>query len=455
MTTTTPRPLQRVLGLGFGLAFTFGTMVGVGILRLPGTVAAVLGDPTLIMVAWAVGGLYAVMGAFAVAELAAMFPETGGFRVYARRAFGEGVGFAVGWTDWLCCVATLAYVTVTSVSLLAAIWPPVAAYPRAAAVALVALFTGLHWLGLRVGSTFTAVISVAIGVTLLILVAGCFMAAPAAATAPLLTTATTSPLLSIAMVFSVVPALRAILTAYDGWYSPIYMAEENTNPTSTLPRSIIGGALLVVAIYLLINYAFLRVLPVRVLAASALPATDAAELILPRGGGTFVTVVSLMTVLSLFNNVLLQGPRVLYGIGRDGLFTAKATLVSEGGTPRPALALTSITVVAFVLTGSFEQIIALSAVLFLIYYISAFVAVFVLRRRLPDLARPYRALGYPASTFIVLVGSVLLLIAALAEDPRSGIIAAVFLAACAPAYAWTARRRRLGAPVLVAGHADG
>jgi APA family basic amino acid/polyamine antiporter len=104
--------------VGFGLALVFGTMVGVGILRLPGTVAAALGDRTLIMLAWALGGLYALMGAVAVAELAAMIPETGGFRVYARRAFGEGVGFAVGWVDWLTNVAALAYVAVTAAAFL-------------------------------------------------------------------------------------------------------------------------------------------------------------------------------------------------------------------------------------------------------------------------------------------------------------------------------------------------
>jgi APA family basic amino acid/polyamine antiporter len=104
----TARPLKRILGLGFGLALVFGTTVGVGILRLPGTVAAALGDRTLVIVTWALGGIYALLGAVAVAELAAMIPQTGGFRIYARRAYGEGVGFAVGWVDWLQSTAALA-----------------------------------------------------------------------------------------------------------------------------------------------------------------------------------------------------------------------------------------------------------------------------------------------------------------------------------------------------------
>jgi APA family basic amino acid/polyamine antiporter len=431
--------------MGFGLALVFGTMVGVGILRLPGAVAAALGDRTLIMVAWGLGGLYSLMGAVAVAELAAMIPETGGFRVYARRAFGEGVGFAVGWVDWLTSVASLAYVAVTAVAFVGVLWPPVMAFPRAGAIVILAAFTAIHWIGLRIGSSLTAIISTAIGLMLMVLVTGCFLASPisAPAAAPLAATAAALPPWSMAMVFAVVPALRAVLTAYDGWYQPIYMAEENTNPARTLPRAIIGGTLLVVALYLLINLAFLHVLSLPVLAASQLPAADAARVVLPRGGAELVTVISLLTVLSLLNNLLLAAPRILFGIGRDGLLTQKAALVSDGGTPRIALLLTSLVVVIVILTGSFEQIIALSAVLFLIYYSSAFLSVFVLRYRLPDLPRPYRALGYPYSTAIVLLGSLAFLIAAVAEDPRSGVIAAIFLACCVPAYAWLARSRRL------------
>src|ERR1019366_4637125 len=141
MTTTTARPLQRILGIGFGLAMVFGTMVGVGILRLPGTVAAALGDRTLIMVAWGLGGLYALMGAVSITELAAMIPEAGGFRVYARRAFGEGIGFAVGWVDWLGCVATVAYVAVTAVAFLGTLWHPATIYPRAGAILILGIFT--------------------------------------------------------------------------------------------------------------------------------------------------------------------------------------------------------------------------------------------------------------------------------------------------------------------------
>jgi basic amino acid/polyamine antiporter, APA family len=395
------------------------------------------------MLAWLLGGIYALMGAVAVAELAAMIPRAGGFRVYAQRAYGEGVGFAIGWVDWLCTVAGLAYMAIAIVQFLGILWPSAAVHPRATAITIFAAFTAIHWAGLRVGSSITAVISAAIGLLFALLIVGCFLAEPAGApVTPFASTSGSAPLMSMAMLFAVVPALRAVLTAYDGWYGPIYMAEENTDPARTLPRAIIGGAVLVMVLYLVFNLALLHVLPLSVLAASVLPAADAARIVWPQGGAELVTAISVLTILSALNNTLLWAPRVLFGIGRDGLFTEKAASVSKGGTPRGALLLSSSAVALIILSGSFEQIIALYAVLFLVLYVSAFLAVLVLRRREPQFARPYRAWGFPFTTFVVLAGSVVFLIVAMLEDPRSAVIAAAYIAACVPAYVWMARRRR-------------
>jgi basic amino acid/polyamine antiporter, APA family len=446
MAETTAGTLHRLLGVGFGLALAFGCTIGVGILRLPGVVAAALGDRPLIMTFWALGGLYALMGAVAVTELAVMIPETGGFRVYARRAYGEGVGFAIGWCDWLNNVSAVAYASMTAVTFLGVLWPPVSAVnPSALAVAVLAVFTAVHWIGLRLGSSLTEIISVVIALLLMTLVVCCLFVAPAAATAPVRNSAAALPWMSTGMILMVVPALRAILTAFDGWYSPIYMAEENKQPVKTLPRAIIGGTLLIATLYLLINWAFVRVLPMPVLAASKLPAADAARLVFPRGGAELVTVISLLTILSLLSSILLVAPRILYAISRDGLLTQRAAVVSAGGTPRVALLLTSLMVVAVILSGSFEQVVAMYAVLFLVTYASTFLAVFVLRYREPAVARPFKAVGYPFSTAIVLIGSVAFLIAAVVEDLRSGVTAGVFLGACIPVYLWLASDRRLRA----------
>jgi APA family basic amino acid/polyamine antiporter len=300
----------------------------------------------------------------------------------------------------------------------------------------------MQWVGLRIGSVVTRIISVTIGLMMLVLIVACFEAPAASAGVPIPMSAVDLPLFSTAMVAAVVTALRAVLVTYDGWYSPIYLAEESTDPERTMPRAIIGGTLVLIVLYVLINAAVLRVLPLAVLAGSQLPAADAARIVLPRGGAVLVTVISLLTVLSLVNAVLLMAPRILLAIGRDGLFTAKAASVSAGGTPRIALAVSSAAAIALILTGTFEQIVALAAVLFLLTYIATYAAVFVLRRREPGLPRPYRAFGFPFTTGTVLLGCVLVLIAAVMEDPRSGVIAALLLGACAPAYRWIAHRRK-------------
>jgi amino acid transporter len=441
--TARTRPLLRILGLGFGIAMAFGATVGVGILRLPGTVAAALGDTRLIVLFWVLGGLYALLGAVAVAELATMYPSAGGFYVYARRAFGNGAGFVVGWSDWACCAASIAYAAITATTFLGVLWPTANSHPQLVAVAIVAAFTGLQWIGLRIGRALTGLVSATVGLMLLILIVACFLVMPAGAVlaSPPATSAASVPLLSIAMFTAIVAALRPVLVSFDGWYSPIYFAEENTHPARTLPRAIVGGTLLVAALYLVINLAFLRVLPLSVLAASELPAADAARVVLPHGGGVLVTLIALVTVLSLINATLLIAPRILFAVGRAGFFTQKAALVSAGGTPRVALAVTSMTTVLLILSGSFEQLIALAAVLFLLNYLSAYAAVFMLRRRQPAAQRPYRAFGFPVTTAVVLLGSILFLVSAIIDDPRSGLMAALLIGACWPVYSWLARRR--------------
>ena len=441
---TTARPLRRILGLGFGLAFAFGTMVGVGILRLPGMVAEAAGSPTLIIGCWCLGGLYAFMGAVSVSELAAMYPEAGGFRVYARHAFGEVAGFVVGWIDWLATVATFAYGSVSVIEFVATLWPALAQYETLAAIAVLGIITAMHSAGLRMGSTITSVASATIGVLLLLLILGCFLVTPVAqSVTPVGVAAGHKSLPSVVALLTLVPALRAILTACDGWYAPIYTAEESLDASRTLPRSIIGGAVLVGVLYVAINAALLRVLPVPVLAASKLPVADAAQVVLPHGSASLMTALSILIVLGLINSNAIMGPRVLYSMAREGWISPKIAAVSRGGTPYVALSITTLTGAAMILSGTFNQIIATFTVLILLYYIAAFLAVFTLRRRLPQASRPYRAFGYPVSTLVVLTGSVIFLVVAIVEDWHSGLTALIFLSLCVPAYAFAARSRRV------------
>lgn len=175
---TPERQLRRILGLGFGIALGFGTMIGMGILRLPGTVAAAAGDPATILLCWCVGGVYALMGAVSVSEVATMYPETGGLRVYPRHAFGERAGFVVGWIDWLASLTTIAYAAVSAADFTARLRPALGEHGTSVALAGAAALGAMHAIGLRMGRSITAVVSIAIGILFLALIVGCFMATP-------------------------------------------------------------------------------------------------------------------------------------------------------------------------------------------------------------------------------------------------------------------------------------
>jgi len=449
----TPRTqLLRILGADFGLAAVVGGTIGVGILRLPGTVAAQLGSFWPIVAVWVAGGTYALLGSLSVAELAAMLPQAGGFYVYGKRAFGEMAGFTVGWGDWLNNCATLAYASYASAEFLVLLVPKISSSPRTIALILLAGFTAMHWIGLRISSAAQKLTSASAAITLLILAAACFLfhgsaaqTPAAAAVASANSAVVPAPGLFSLRLFPILAgfiiALRSVIVTYDGWYEAIYFTEEDQNPAKNLPRVLIGGVLLVMGIYLILNLAFLRALGIPALAASTLPAADAARIVFTSWSGKFVTLLSLLTVLSLLNCVLLGTPRILYAIGRDGLFTHKAAEVSTGGTPRAALLISTGAALLLVAWGTFEILVAIDAVLFVAIYCVAYSAVFVLRRKEPELRRPFRAWGYPWTTAIVLIGSCLFLVGAAASDPRNTFYGVALLAISVPTYLWKRRAR--------------
>src|SRR5271168_1538455 len=165
--------LSRILGLGFGIAVIFGGTVGVGILRLPGPIAGQLGSFWPIMLVWAAGGCYSLLGAISVAELGTAMPQAGGFYVYSKRAFGAPAGFAIGWADWLNNCAVVAYAAVAAADYLGALVPGMAARQTWVALALVFLFCALHWNGLRLSSSLQKLTSSVTAIIFLLLAAAC------------------------------------------------------------------------------------------------------------------------------------------------------------------------------------------------------------------------------------------------------------------------------------------
>ena len=440
-----PGQLLSILGLGFGLAGAVGGTIGAGILRTPGLVAAQLPAPALVLAAWLLGGVYALLGAVCTAELAASLPRAGGWYVYAERAFGRWAGFLVGWTDWLAHCIGLAWVATTVGDYGAALLPERLSLhplvPQVIALASLALFTAIQLGGVRAGSASQELLSLVKAGAFLALVAACFLlplpagdgshgsplAGPVAQLLPGAATdagaAAEAPLGLTRALLPAVLALQGVITTYDGWASPVYFAEEFTDPGRDLPRSLIGGVLAVLGLYLLINAALLHVLPLEQLARSSLPAADAARRLLGPLGGGVITAVALLALLGLINTVVMAAPRILYGLSRDGLFPAFAAAVNPGGTPLAALLLTVATAALLVLAGSFDRLLGMGAVLYVCLPLAGIAALVALRRREPELERPFRAWAHPLPALLVAGVSLAFLVGDLLGDAGDGLLA--------------------------------
>jgi APA family basic amino acid/polyamine antiporter len=238
-----------------------------------------------------------------------------------------------------------------------------------------------------------------------------------------------------ALVAAFVLALQSVIYTYDGWSATIYFSEEVENPGRDIPRSIVGGVLAVIAIYLLVNLSFLFVLPVPTLAGETVAAGAVAAVLFGPWGDPVIRTLTIVSMLSAINSNHLMASRVLFAMSRDRLLTAKAAVVNEGGTPTMALLVSTIVALVFIVFGrTFERVITVLAFFFVANYTLSFISVFVLRRREPQKARPYRAWGYPWTTGLALAGSIAFLAGAIASDTTNSLVALAALAVSYPVF---------------------
>ena len=420
-TPSTSRGLIRILGVGFGLAVIVGSTLGIGILRTPGLVAGQLPSRTAILAVWIVGGLYTLVGAACLAELGTMLPEAGGYYVYARRAFGDTVGFAVGWTDWLTYCAVLGYVSIAIGEFSALLFPALAGHERLVAILALAALAALQLAGLRVSSRFQEITTVVKCGAFLAVVLAALIFAPGIPPASGL--AAQAPSLS-----GLIVALQSVVITYGGWQSALYFSEEDRDPDRNLPRAMIGGVASVIVVYLLVNVALLTVLPPGDLARSTLPAADAAQVLLGSRGREIITILSIVSLPPMLNAILMIGTRILFAMGRDGLLWRRAASVTPRGTPAAAMLATTLVALALIATGTFQRLVAVVAFFLAANYVVCCLALIVLRRREPDRARPFRAWGYPWSAGIVLGGAAAFLAGAALGDTVNAAGALALLA---------------------------
>jgi APA family basic amino acid/polyamine antiporter len=422
------RRLLRILGLAFGIAVVVGDTVGVGIMRTPGATAARLRDPALIYCVWIALGLYTLMAANTLAELAAAIPKAGGPYVYVRRSFGNFLGFASGWGDFGLQAIAIGYLAVACSEFLSQALPRLAGSEHLLAPGLIIAFALLNSLGLKTSSVAAQLVSLLKVLLLTGLVIAAFtLAARVPAVAP-------APAAHGAGAVAVIVSMQIVLEVYGGWNAACYFTEETTDAGRTLPRALIYGVLLIMLVYLAVNAALLHVLSPAELAGSKLAAGDALAKLLGPASRTVVALLATVAALGVLNTVMLVAPRILYGLSRDGLFVPLGGYVTRRGVPLAGLWLSAAAATAFAAAGTFETLYAAGAFLEACTDLLCSASLFALRRREPGLPRPYRAFGYPWIPGLVLAVAAALLIAFVLGNPLPSLIALAVLLVTYPLY---------------------
>ncbi|HET7240135.1 MAG TPA: amino acid permease [Gemmatimonadales bacterium] len=427
--------LPRHLGLWSAVAVLVGSTIGSGIFRVPAGVAQRLHDPGPVVVAWLIGGAVALFGALTLAELAAALPRSGGVFAYLLEGFGPLPAFLFGWSE-------LTVIRASALGAIATIFAEYLGYfvelsaeqVRWTAAAAILVTGFLNYLGVRSAARFMNLITVLkygslAGLALLAL------------TAPAGTVAHFTPAWSGGLNVSLLAtALIAIMWTYDGWADLSFMGGEVRDPQRTLPLALIMGTTGIVLVYLLINFAYIYLVPLPEMAASPLVAATAAERIplFAGAGGAVVSGVVMVSCLGGLTGSMMTGPRIFFAMADRGLFFRTVARVSPRfQSPSVAIWLATALGVVYVLFNDFQQLADKFILGIWPFYTLAVAAVFVLRRTRPDMPRPYRTWGYPVVPLLFLLASLGMVLNALLTDPvNTGITFGIILAGIPVYYMW-------------------
>ena len=433
--------MPRSVGLLNAVAVSIGITIGSGIFRVPATVAGLLHDPGSVIVCWVLGGVIALCGALTYAELAAALPRSGGMFAYILEGFGPLPAFLFGWAE-------LSVVRAAALGAIATIFAEYLGYfvaltpvqVREVAALTIVLVGVLNYVGVRRAA---AVLSLTTYAKYAAVLALAFLAVTAvgASSAHFVPLWSAVPSLSL-----IATALIPVMWTYDGWADLAFIGGEISNPQRTLPRALIAGCLSVALVYLLINLAFIYVLPLPQMAGSKLIATTVATRIpLLAGVGTgLIAGLVMLATFSGLNGSMMVGARVFFAMGDRGLlFRAVARISPRFDSPSVAIAICTALGVVYVLLNDFAQLADKFILGIWPFYALTVAAVFVLRRRRRDLPRPYRVWGYPFVPAVFLFASAGMVVNALVTDPVNTGVTLLIIAVGFPVY-WL--RGRLGRP---------
>ena len=456
--------LVRGLGPFDGAAIIVSNVIGSGIFILPAFVAQGIPNPFGILGVWLAGGALVFAGAMAYAELGALLPRAGGEYVYLREAFGPVAGFLTGWTSFVAGFSGAIAASAVGLSSYLGRFLPLAGdttpwfqVPLAlvtlsvspqsfVAITVIGILTVVHIAGIGPGRV---VQNALVSLKVLVLVAFVTFGFAIGAGDGIHFSAPVGPVTASAWGLALIP----VMFAYSGWNAAAYVAEEMRDPGRNVPLAMAIGTVTVVVIYMLLNALYIYALPVPELAAVEVRVVDAAaNRLFGAAIAAPLAAASVVMIAGSISAMVLAGPRVYYAMAQDGQFFAAAGSVHPRfRTPVVAIIAQSVWAGILVLTGTFVQLVEYTAFAVVLFSGIAVSALFVLRHREPDAARPFRAWGYPIAPLIFVIASTAMVVNAIWRSPGTSLAGVVIIAAGVPVYwgfrRWSAANSRQSAKV--------
>jgi basic amino acid/polyamine antiporter, APA family len=420
--------LPRTLGLMDALSIVIGVTIGGGIFLVPNLVAQQLKSVPWILAVWIFAGVISFFGALACAELGCAIPATGGQYVYLREAYGPLIGFLCGWSMFTVSrTAQVAWLAVTLAIYSSYFLPLSPITSKLLGIGAIAIFMLVNYRGVKAGAAVQNVFAFAKVAGLLVIIAAAFLWGKGAASP------STAPAGFSVSSFGV--ALIACVLAYDGWVQLTFVAGEIRNPQRNILLSLAIGSLVCIAIYVLANIAYLRVLSIPEIAGSDRVAAAVAERTIGSRGGALVSLTILVSILGTLNGCFLTSPRVYYAQASDGLFFRRfADIQPRYQTPSFAIVAQGVWATVLVITGSYETLVDYAMFALWLSYALMVAGVIVLRRKRPELPRPYRMWGYPVTPFLFLAITAWFVINMLITRPVPSLAGLALIATGVPVY---------------------
>lgn len=431
---------KRTLNFKTTVAIVIGGIIGSGIFMKPALMASQLGSPILLLSVWIVAGCITLFGALSNAEVAAMFPETGGQYIFFQKMYGDAFAFLYGWAAFAVFNtagnASIAYVCAqysdyfihlpkfaTSTEhavffhlpFIGTIYPLENAGVKALTILIIILFTVINYYSVQYGGALQRILTALKAVAIFILI-GSILFSGTGSFQNLFHNAANRPQ-NGSLVSAFIAAIAGAFWGYDGWNNITFVAGEVQHPQKNIPRSLFLGLFFCIVVYALINLAYIYVLPIENLASSNFVAADAATVAWSAIGGAAIALMVILSTVGTTNANVLSTARVTFAMGEQNRWFAWAGRVQpKYQTPGNALWLNAFWTVILIISGSFDMLTDMLVFVSWFFYGMSALGVFILRRKYPAVERPYKVWGYPVITFLFVAFTAFFLISTLYND---------------------------------------